>query len=337
MDNESGYGSIFLAPFQHFVDPSHRMSILYLASSLVVALGVYLVMKARKGEADTVPILRWLFPADVLGHRSTRADVFFYFINKVLLAAIYGSILVTAPLASSAMTSGLEVVFGPAGEGFQPHIGFSILTTVAIVLVLDFALWFLHYVFHKVPVLWDYHKVHHSAEVMTPITAARMHPVEEVLDSLVAGVVVGSAYAVMKYVLGPATDVITLFDINIILAIFYFSAFHLRHSHVWLRFPYWLQHILVCPAQHQIHHSVDRKHWDKNMGFIFAFWDWAAGTLYAPKGKEEITYGLGTEEDGGKWHSVRALYLLPFQQTIQRLRSRKAPDPDANTTQEPAE
>jgi hypothetical protein len=68
---------------------------------------------------------------------------------------------------------------------------------------------------------------------------------------------------------------------------------------------------------------VDRKHWDKNMGFIFAFWDWAAGTLYAPKGKEEITYGLGTDEDGGKWHSLRALYFLPFRQSLERLRSRR--------------
>jgi homoserine O-succinyltransferase len=61
----------------------------------------------------------------------------------------------------------------------------------------------------------------------------------------------------------------------------------------------------------------------KNMGFIFAFWDWAAGTLYAPKGKEEITYGLGTDEDGGKWHSLRALYFLPFRQSLERLRSRR--------------
>lgn len=335
MDNESGYSSIFLAPFHHFVDPSHRMSFIYLLSSLVVALIVYFVMKARKGGANTVPILHWLFPRDVLKHPSAQVDFAYYFINKVLLAAIYGSILLTAPVANTAMTSLLELVFGPTGAGYAPHVGFSILTTVALLLAVDFALWFLHFIFHKVPFLWDYHKVHHSAEVLTPITAARMHPVEEVLDSLLAGLVLGSAYAVMTYVLGPAADVITLFDINIILAIFYFSAFHLRHSHVWLRFPYWLQHILVCPAQHQIHHSVDHKHWDKNMGFIFAFWDWAAGTLYAPKGKEDLTFGLGTDEDGGKWHNLRALYLLPFQQSLERVRSRKAPDPAP--TREPAE
>ena len=47
---------------------------------------------------------------------------------------------------------------------------------------MDAALWFTHWLFHVVPELWEFHKVHHSAEVMTPITAARMHPVEEIVD-----------------------------------------------------------------------------------------------------------------------------------------------------------
>lgn len=335
MENTFGITEVLWGPVEHLVDPANRMSFVYLASSLLVAILVFMVNKLRKGEAQDVSLLRWLVPVAVLKHPSAQADLAFYVINKMLLVMIYGSVLVTSPIAYAAVTGLLGLVFGPPGEGFAPHVGFSILTTLVVVLVLDFSLWFLHYIFHRVPMLWDYHKVHHSAEVMTPITAARMHPVEEVFDSLVAGLSVGAAFAIMKYSLGPAAAVVTLFEINILLAVFYFSAFHLRHSHVWLRYPYWLQHILVCPAQHQIHHSVDRKHWDKNMGFIFAFWDWIFGTLYAPKGKEEITYGLGTEEDGGTWHSVRALYLLPFQQNLEKLGLRKpaaAPPPS-----EPAE
>lgn len=335
MDKETGFSNIFLAPFQQLLDPAYRMSILYLASSLVVALAAYMVIKLRKGEAETVPLLRWLLPLEVLRHPSAQVDFVFYFVNKILLAAIYASVFVTAPLAQKATLALVNSLFGPPGAGFEPHFGFSILATALTILVLDFALWFLHYVFHKVPFLWDYHKVHHSAEVMTPITAARMHPVEEVLDSLTAGACVGVTYGVLQYVLGPAAIQIKIFDINIILAVFFLAAFHLRHSHVWIRYPVWLQHILVCPAQHQIHHSIDRKHWDKNMGFIFAFWDWAAGTLYAPKGKEEITYGLGTDEDGGKWHSLRALYFLPFRQSLERLRTRKKTE--TRNPSEPAE
>lgn len=324
--------SILWAPFAPFTDLSNRMAYLYIFSSILVAMIAYMVNKARKGEAESVSMLRWLLPDKIIKHPSAQTDVAYYFINKIVLAAIYGSILVTAPLSYDVLKAGLELGFGPSTASFEPHVALSILATLWIILVLDFALWLMHFIFHKVPFLWDYHKVHHSAEVMTPITAARMHPVEEVVGGLVAGLIIGMAYAISHYLLGPAAVELTLFEVNIFLAVFYFSAFHLRHSHVWIRFPYWLQHILVCPAQHQIHHSVERKHWDKNMGFIFAFWDWAAGTLYAPKGKEEITFGLGTEEDGGKWHSVRALYVLPFSQNLDRLRGKTTVRPT-----EPAE
>ncbi|MDM7930663.1 sterol desaturase family protein [Tabrizicola sp.] len=326
------FTDILWAPFDHFVNLSNRMAYLYLFSALVVSIIAYMVNKARKGEAESVSLLRWLLPAEVLKHPSSQADFAFYFINKMLLALIYGSVLLTAPFAYHALTGAIVQIFGPSTASFEPHLGYSILTTVVIILVLDFSLWFLHLIFHKVPFLWDYHKVHHSAEVMTPLTAARMHPVEEVVDSLTTGLTVGATMAILHHLLGPAAIQITLFEVNIFLAVFYFSAFHLRHSHVWIRYPYWIQHIFVCPAQHQIHHSVDRKHWDKNMGFIFAFWDWAAGTLYAPKGKEDITYGLGTDEDGGSWHSLRALYFLPFRQSYARLFGKKDIQPT-----EPAE
>jgi sterol desaturase/sphingolipid hydroxylase (fatty acid hydroxylase superfamily) len=330
------FRDVLSAPITQFVDMSNRMAWVYLLSALIVAIFAYLIERVRQGKAAQVGLLRWLLPPEVLSHPSAQVDLAYFVINKMLLALIFGSILVTAPLASTATEVVLTALFGPPGPGFQPHWGFTVLTTLTVLLVLDFSLWFMHYVFHKIPFLWDYHKVHHSAEVMTPITAARMHPAEEVLTSIVATLAIGVTYAVLHYALGAASVEVTIFEINIFLAVFYVSAFHLRHSHVWVRFPYWLQHILVCPAQHQIHHSVERRHWDKNMGFIFAFWDWAAGTLYAPKGREELTFGLGTEEDGGTWHSLGALYLLPFRQSWDRLRGRGPARPPVPPS-EPAE
>ncbi len=325
------FWDIVTTPVRIFFDLSNRMAYLYLLSALVISIIVYMVEKTRRGEAEAVPLLRWMMPKRILLHPSAQTDFAYYVINKIVATAIYSTVLATTPLSYEAVTGLLEGAFGAPTATLQPHFGYSILATLAILIVLDFTLWAMHTIFHKVPFLWDYHKVHHSAEVMTPITAARMHPVEEIADSLVVGLTTGATYGVLSHLLGPAAITINLFEINIFLAVFFLAAFHLRHSHVWLRYPYWLQHILVCPAQHQIHHSVDRKHWDKNMGFVFAFWDWAAGTLYAPKGKEEITYGLGTEEDGGTWHSVRALYVLPFRQNLDRLRSKKV------TPTEPAE
>jgi sterol desaturase/sphingolipid hydroxylase (fatty acid hydroxylase superfamily) len=311
---------VLLAPFRHFTDPSDRMSYVYMGTALLIAITVYIVSHAREGTLRPAGLVRWLFPRDVLFHPSCQTDFAYFFVIRLIRAAIYGSILVSSGVIAVMTQNGLIAVFGPPPEGVEPRLWLTILTTLIIVIVTDATLWFMHYIYHVVPFLWDYHKVHHSAEVMTPITAARMHPVEEMSDATVAGLTIGSTYGVLGYLLGDGAQELTIFEVNIVVGLFFLAAFNLRHSHVWVRYPTWLQHILICPAQHQIHHSTARQHWDKNMGFIFSVWDWAAGTLYAPKGREEITFGLGTEEDGGAWHSVRALLFRPFGQSWERIR-----------------
>ncbi len=311
---------ILLAPLQHLLDPTDRLGYLYLGTALVVAVMVYIATHARSGTLRPAGILKWLLPREVLTHPSCRTDFVYFVVNRMLRAAIYGSVVVSSTVVMHATIETLTWTFGPAAPTIEPRWWITILVTLFIALVLDFTMWFAHYIYHVVPFLWDYHKVHHSAEVMTPITGARMHPVEEITDASLAGITVGSTYGALAYFIGDAAIQLSLFEVNIILAAFFLAAFNLRHSHVWVRYPVWLQHIFVCPAQHQIHHSRARQHWDKNMGFIFAFWDWAAGTLYTPRGKEEIVYGLGTEEDGGAWHSVGSLYLRPFQQSWARIR-----------------
>src|SRR5438094_778580 len=53
-----------------------------------------------------------------------------------------------------------------------------IILMVALFLALEFAYWFDHYLSHKVPLLWEFHRVHHSAEVLTPFTNSRVHPID---------------------------------------------------------------------------------------------------------------------------------------------------------------
>lgn len=85
---------------------------------------------------------------------------------------------------------------------------------------------------------------------------------------------------------------------------------NLRHSHVWLSYPRWLSHLLISPAMHQVHHSADPRHHDKNLGNIFALWDWLFGTLYLPERVEPVSFGLG---DAGAGHeTLRGLYARPF-------------------------
>ena len=172
-----------------------------------------------------------------------------------------------------------------------------------------------HYLQHKVPVLWEFHKVHHSAEVLTPITAYRIHPVGQILTGIIAGVLVGVVQGAFGYFYGDRVGLITLMQVNIVLFVFYVGGYNLRHSHIWLSYPRWLSHILISPAQHQIHHSADPKHFNKNLALIFAFWDYLAGTLYVPSTREDLTYGLYNDEHKA-FDGVFNLYFLPFKNVV---------------------
>ena len=288
-------------PITLFFDPTQRLSLIYMFTALIVAIGVYFARKRRLSG-----LVAWLLPREILLHPSAKADYVMFVLNKSVVFAIYASIIIQSKFW-------FDLVHGVMGEPEKaaPSLAITVLTTFVVALTMDAMLWFGHYLFHKIPVLWEFHKVHHSAEVMTPITASRMHPVEEIITSIMSGIAIGVTAALMDQLFGQGVVMLNLFGVNLVLAVFFLAAFNLRHSHVWVRYPVWLQKIFVCPAQHQIHHSRARRHWDKNMGFIFGMWDWAAGTLYAPKTHEKLEFGLGNGEDG-TWNSASVLYFRPF-------------------------
>jgi hypothetical protein len=74
----------------------------------------------------------------------------------------------------------------------------------------------------------------------------------------------------------------------------------------------------VSPAQHQIHHSVDPRHQGRNLGGVFAIWDWLAGTLYLPREQPELRFGLGDGEEAA-YQSVARLYFVPFHRVAGRV------------------
>ncbi len=187
-----------------------------------------------------------------------------------------------------------------------------LLYTLIAVIALDLAVYITHYLQHRVQVLWQFHQVHHSAEVLTPITFLRMHPVDLFFFGLAGSVLGGLAFAGFVYLTGTRAHLITIMNVNIFVFAFYLFGYNLRHSHIWLRYPRWLSHILISPAQHQTHHSVEDKHFDRNLGLIFAVWDWIFGTLYVPERYERLTYGLNRTEPN-PFRSMSGIYLMPFR------------------------
>lgn len=328
----SQLSDVLFAPFLLLFDPAERLSLYYQLTALLFAVGVYVFSRAQTGNLHPVGLVRWLLPRENLTHPSAVTDYGFFVASKILSAAIYGSILISSAFWHETVLDLMTSVFGPPGPGVEPSMRIALACTLLVVLVLDATLWWVHYLFHVVPVLWQFHKVHHSAEVMTPITAARMHPVEEVFDSLVSGFTTGVTIGLLKYFLGLGAQLIQIFELNLFFFLFLVVAFNLRHSHVWLRYPAWLEHVFISPAQHQVHHSVAREHWDRNMGFIFAVWDWAAGTLCVTHRDQTLTFGLGTREDG-TWHGIGTLFFRPFIECAAMLRQqpRRQAEPPAGS------
>ena len=150
---------------------------------------------------------------------------------------------------------------------------------------------------------------HHSAEVMTTLTELRQHPVEIIVFMNWIGLATGIVFGIMTYAFGPGVRPFTLLNGNILTMAFLLTYGHLRHSNMWIAFTGVAGRILQSPAHHQLHHSTNPAHFDKNLGFALAFWDWAFGTLVIPaKSREPIVFGVAGE---APFRSALGAFFLP--------------------------
>ena len=174
------------------------------------------------------------------------------------------------------------------GWGLLNGVAWPLWVEVIIaLLVLDFAIWAQHWLTHKVPLFWRFHRMHHADRDMDVTTALRFHPVE-VLASM--GMKIGLIYA-----LGPQAVAVVLFEVLLNgTALF-------NHSN--LRLPAWLdsmmQLVLVTPDMHRVHHSVIRAEHDSNFGFALSVWDRIFGTYRAQPaaGHQGMVVGLEWQDE----------------------------------------
>ena len=193
--------------------------------------------------------------------------------------------------------------------------------TVALTLVNDFLSFIVHLALHKIPILWEFHKVHHSATTMNPITQYRIHPVELILNNLRGIMGFGIVTGIFDYYSNHELDTIVFIGANIFTFLFMFFGANLRHSHVKLKYPSFLEYIFISPYQHQIHHSINKHHYDKNMGSKLAIWDFIFGTLILSKETSRIRFGVeGNQRD---YSSFKNLIWLPFLKAFNLIKSQK--------------
>lgn len=322
MDHITSLVTVLLTPLTVLGDPGQPWSVYFLAACMVFTLGFVVVARARRGGRlpRLAPFMRFLFDHRVWLHRSSLLDYKLFAVNTVLLAGVLGLFAVSAAFWQQPTLALLSHLFGPPPMNGAPGWGVFALTTLVQVMALDLGYWLAHYAFHHFPLLWEFHKVHHSAEVMTPATELRQHPVELIAFPLVYGFTTGLTYALMVQIFGAEAQALGLQGQTAILALHLATFHHLRHSHVNMPFTGWWGRLFHSPAHHKIHHSDNPKHFDRNLGYLFSLWDWMAGTLYMPVKGERVSLGIGHE---GKTHdSVRAVMWLPLRNAALRLGQR---------------
>lgn len=303
-----------------FLSLQSKTGILYLLSGLILALLVYKFNRHQLPDEWRASAIGYIFPKSVYLHPSAIVDYKFVGFDLLIRFLIYVPFITgISHLTYIALNSfSIDLTFG-AFQTAHPYLRIAFITIIGIAAV-DFSVFFAHFLLHKIPFLWPFHEVHHSAEVLTPITVHRNHPVDELVNGLVYGVVGGLLASTYTSISGNVLSELSVFGLNVFTFGYYITVYQLRHSHIWLSYGPILSHIFVSPAQHQIHHSIERKHWNKNYGFTFAIWDWIFGSLYVPKTREEIRFGVPNIEKSD-FMTVPKLYFLPFIKSFQRLKA----------------
>jgi sterol desaturase/sphingolipid hydroxylase (fatty acid hydroxylase superfamily) len=287
-------------------------SLASLACALVIA-GGFLTFRGwkRRGRIRPRVLLHALFPRRILKHRSTHADFGYLLFNWFVYGGIFGMAGLSYQFLTNGLLQGLIAVFGPVTPSTLPVIAQRSIVTLILFLAYELGYWIDHYLKHRVPVLWELHKVHHTAEVLTPITTFRMHPLDTFIFGHILTATAAIANGLIAYAFGDTAYQYALSGTNIILLAFIYLYVHLQHTHIWIAFRGVLGRIFLSPAHHQIHHSTNPIHFNKNLGSCLALWDWLFGTLHVPaKAREKLTFGV--EPAYPDAHTITGEFLSPF-------------------------
>jgi sterol desaturase/sphingolipid hydroxylase (fatty acid hydroxylase superfamily) len=306
-----GFSNLLLLPGSSF-------SLVSLLSALAVAIA-FLVLSRRPGKRRVTfrVLFRALFPK-WLRLASFRADVRFLFLSVFAFGMLLGWAVLSLQFVSDTVARSLV-----DGFGVMPPTGLNEFTnrsiaTLCLFLVYELAYWIDHYLSHRIPLLWEFHKVHHTAEVLSPLTNFRVHPVDSVLFYNILSIFLGATAGVLRYL--QFGNPFVLDGANVIIVAFFFVTLHLQHSHVWMAATGLLGRVIQSPAHHQIHHSDNPIHFDKNFGGCLSIWDWAFGTLHMPeRRRERLNFGIAIRAH--THHTAVGRLLVPFADAWGRLRS----------------
>jgi sterol desaturase/sphingolipid hydroxylase (fatty acid hydroxylase superfamily) len=202
-----------------------------------------------------------------------------------------------------ATAAGFAVFAANRGWGIFNYFAAPVWSAVvASVVILDFAIYLQHVMFHAVPALWRLHRMHHADLDFDVTTGARFHPIEILLSMLIK-------FAAIAVIGAPAAAVI-IFEILLNAT----SMF----NHGNLRLPLALDRVLrlfvVTPDMHRVHHSVEDYETNSNFGFNLPWWDRLFGTYQAQPdaGHEAMIIGIRDFRAPKLATDLPGMLILPF-------------------------
>jgi sterol desaturase/sphingolipid hydroxylase (fatty acid hydroxylase superfamily) len=258
---------------------------------------------------------RHLVPYDLLVSRWTWLDTAIYVLNKAMFGLAFPSVAVMVVGASRIVQSAFEMVFG-VGPILSPGALPLAIFLICALMIRDFAAFYIHLMQHRVPLLWEFHKVHHAPESLVPQTGHRLHPLDQFAGMAAEAPLLGLLTGFYAWLTHEDLAGLILLSVGFYTLINIITFSPLRHSHIDLRLGR-LERFLLSPAHHRLHHSVERQHWDKNFAAIFPVWDWLFHTLHEPP--RAATYALGLPDAKSQDYSTLAgCYFRPFRAIAER-------------------
>ncbi|MGE5242569.1 MAG: sterol desaturase family protein [Bacteroidota bacterium] len=260
-----------------------------LQNELVIRLGAFF------GVLVAVALAEMAFPRRQLTVSKTRrwaSNLGIVFLNSALVRVLLP--LTAAGFAVLAASRGWGVF-----NNFAAPAWFAVLASVVI---LDFAIYLQHVMFHAVPLLWRLHRMHHADLDFDVTTGARFHPIEILLSMLIK-------FAVIALIGAPAVAVI-IFEVLLNAT----SMFNHGNLRLPLAFDRLLRLFIVTPDMHRVHHSIEDHETNSNFGFNLSLWDRVFGTYKAQPdaGHEGMTIGIRDYRAPKIATDLPGMLILPF-------------------------
>ena len=253
-----------------------------------IRLGVFL------GGFSLLALWEWLKPRRKL----TRNKLKRWFNNLTLIisSTIVARIVIPVAAVSAAYYAENHQI------GLTNHIEMNFtLRAIITFILLDLVIYFQHLLFHVMPVLWRFHRVHHSDQDCDVSTGLRFHPVEILLSIIIK----------LTAILILGAPVVTVIIFEIILN--FMSMF--THANIFMntKFDHYFRWFFTSPEMHRIHHSTKENETNSNFTFFISLWDRIFGTYLEHPEKGQLGMQTGLYRfNTSEWEKPYKLFTMPF-------------------------